>query len=214
GLQPSLRRSEKEYLLHYFLLMPLWATIGVWVGITFGGLTPGLMTALTLVSGHIFLLRIQRSQEKHITHREQTAMVNLAKRLRRNKVKFDPKELPVGTHLLLSGLLVTISGVTYDIGLPGWMVERLPRTRQRDFSETIKERQLTLHKAKPARNRILSESWWEKSERKASSKGALARLLGEDISIAVSGTEVKTTERKPIKRKSRRPIRRKGATEK
>ena len=51
----------------------------------------------------------------------------LIRRLKRYKVTFDKERIPVGTHLLLSGLLVTINGVVYDLGLPGWLVVRLPK---------------------------------------------------------------------------------------
>ena len=53
--------------------------------------------------------------------------------MKRSKVK------PVETtfrrnHLLLSGILVTVNGVVLDIGLPGWLTERLPK----DSDKTIR----------------------------------------------------------------------------
>ena len=139
GLLPSLRRTEREYLLHYVMLMPLWALLGTAIGFYQGSIAPGMLTALTLIFGHVFLLRIQRSQEKHVTHRNQLAMINLARRMRRNRVAFDASDLPVGTHLLLSGLLVKVKGITYDIGMPGWLVEHLAPTTQREFIEVTND---------------------------------------------------------------------------
>ncbi len=215
GLQPTLRHTEREHFFHYFLLMPIWALLGVGIGFSMQNITPGFLTAMTLILGHVFLLRIQRSQAKNISHRDQTAMISLQKRLRRNKVRFDPQGLPVGTHLLLGGLLVRVKGVTYDIGLPGWLVERLQRTRQRDFMERIGQRRRALQIAKPARQRSLQASWWESSERKADSKGALARLLGMEISLAVVGPEPEAVAAPAGGQKAvRRSVRRRGGSEK
>jgi len=211
GLQPSLRQTERESLFHYVLLMPIWVGIGVAIGFTLGDLTPGFLTAMTLVGGHIFLLRVQKSQETVITHRDQTAMVKLAKRMRRSKIRFDPNGLPVGTHLLLSGILIRVRGVVYDIGLPGWLAEKLERTRQREFLDLIDERRRTLQKAKPARTKIYEQSWWKESERRPDSIGALGRLLGKDLASSVSLVEGAAKAEESKKREgARRTVRRKG----
>lgn len=211
GLQPSLRRTNKEQLLHYYLLMPLWAMLGAGIGVTIQSLSAGLLTAFSLIVGHIFLLRMQRSQEKHITHRNQAAMVNLQRRMRRNRVKFDADALPVGTHLLLGGILISVRGVTYDIGLPGWLVERLAQTGHREFISSIDERRRTMRTAKPARLKILKESWSKSVERKADSIGALGRLLGADISSKVSPTSSPAVAQKNRNEGSRKSVRRRGS---
>ncbi|MCS5584481.1 MAG: hypothetical protein NZ777_13290 [Pseudomonadales bacterium] len=223
GLPPTLRRTDREYLIHYYILMPLWAVLGIGLGFAIDKITIGVAMGLLLILGHILIMRIQRSQEKNITYRDQMAMVNLAKRMRRNKVNFNPSALPVGTHLLLSGLLISVQGVTYDIGLPGWMVENIPTTRQKDFNEHVAERRREYRTAKPARSRILEKKWWKKRERMSDSEGALARLLGNDIASAICPSEVipsptsgggkgsKGSSRGS--KKGRRVVKRKGSSE-
>ena len=191
GLPPTLRRTNREYLIHYYILMPLWAVLGIGLGFAIDKITIGVAMGLLSILGHIMILRMQRSQEKNITHRDQMAMVNLAKRMRRNKVNFDASALPVGTHLLLSGMLISVQGVTYDIGLPGWMVENIPATKQKDFIEHMAERRREYRTAKPARSRILEKKWWQKRERMSDSEGALARLLGADVASAICPSEAK-----------------------
>ncbi len=203
GLQPSLRNTGKENLFHYFILMPLWLVLGFSI-FFFESSTTGFLATLVLVLGHVFLLRVHNSQQKNISHRNQSAMISMAKRMQRNKVDFDPTQLPVGTHLLLCGLLVSVRGVNYDIGMPGWLVERVPASRQKDFLGRIEHRRKILRTTKPARNKTLTEAWWKSTERKASSKGTLARLLGEDVSLMVCGPDMQPT-------KERRSVRRKGS---
>jgi len=206
GLPPTLRRTDREYLLHYFVLMPLWAILGVGIGWKVGVISVGVGAGIVLILSHIMMLKIQRSQEKNITHRDQAAMVNLAKRMKRNKVDFSHAKLPIGTHLLLSGLLLTIKGVTYDIGLPGWLVENVPQTRQRDFNDRIEGRRREYRTAKPSRGKILERDWWHASERKADSKGALSRLLGEEIATTITATAGTSKGEKTKSKGGRRKI--------
>ena len=224
GLPPTLRRTDREYIIHYYILMPLWAAMGIGLGFAIEKITIGVAVGVLLILGHILILRIQRSQEKNITYRDQMAMVNLAKRMRRNKVNFNPSALPVGTHLLLSGLLISVQGVTYDIGLPGWMVENIPTTKQKDFNEHVAERRREYRTAKPARNRILEKKWWKKRERMSDSEGALARLLGNDVASAICHSEVKPSPTSSGgskggkgssrgSKKGRRAVKRKGSGE-
>jgi hypothetical protein len=210
GLQPSLRRTNREQLFHYYLLMPFWAMLGAGIGITIQSFSAGMLTAFSLIVGHISLLRMQRSQEKHITHRNQAAMVNLQRRMRRNKVKFDADALPVGTHLLLGGILIRVRGVTYDIGLPGWLVERLRQSGQREFISNIDDRRRTMRTAKPARLNILKEAWSESVARKADSVGALGRLLGAEISAKVTPSSSSVVESKKSSSGPRKAVRRRG----
>ena len=75
-------------------------------------------------------------------------MVAYAKRLKRSKVHLDPAVIPVGNHLLLSGILVTVNKVVYDIGFPGWMVKRIDRVKS--IKPTLRKRSLAISSAKPA----------------------------------------------------------------
>ena len=65
-------------------------------------------------------------------------MVAYAKRMKRFKVAPDRANIPVGTHLLLSGILVSVNGVILDIGLPGWMTEHLPKDSDKALKSRLK----------------------------------------------------------------------------
>ena len=89
-------------------------------------------------------------------------MVTYANRLKRYKVTFDKERIPVGTHLLLSGLLVTINGVVYDLGLPGWLVVRLPKSTNKNVRRNILKRKRELRNRPLARCNPLPVEWWNK----------------------------------------------------
>jgi len=48
------------------------------------------------------------------------ALIRLASRLKRKKALITKDEIPVGTHLLLRGLVITIEGIPIDMGYPAW----------------------------------------------------------------------------------------------
>ena len=99
--------------------------------------------------------------------------------LKRNKITLDPERIPVGTHLLISGLLVTISGVVYDLGLPGWLVVRLPRESERAARGKMSKRSLNLKSEKLARCRPLPLEWWNKRPKPVGKEmRVLERLIG------------------------------------
>ena len=95
-------------------------------------------TSLLLMS-HSASRRVLRQQRKLIRHRSK-AMVAYAKRMKRFKVKPDKNNIPVGTHLLLSGILISVNGVILDIGLPGWMTEHLPKDSDKALKSRLKRR--------------------------------------------------------------------------
>ena len=74
----------------------------------------------------------------------------------------DLSRIPVGTHLLLSGLLVTINGVVYDLGMPAWLVVRLPKERDRTFRNRVRGRVRELRTKQLARTEPLPDEWWDK----------------------------------------------------
>ena len=110
--------------------------------------------------------RFNRQQRKQIKHRDQRSLVDYARMMKRSKVKPSRENIPVGTHLLLSGILVTVNGVVLDIGLPGWLTERLPKDSDKTIRSRLKRNALSISKNRPGKLSILSTGWWLKRRRK------------------------------------------------
>ena len=118
-------------------------------------------------------------QRRQIRHRDQKAMVAYAKRMKRFKVTPDKTNLPVGTHLLLSGILVSVNGVVLDIGVPAWLTEHLPKDSDKTVRARLKRRSKKISKARPPRLQPLGEGWWLKRPKEEGSEiPALERLIG------------------------------------
>jgi len=106
-------------------------------------------------------------------------MVAYAKRIKRHKIKLQRNELPVGTHLLLSGMLLTINGIVYDIGLPGWMTSLIPKESERAVKPKLVRRANTMKREKDARMQNLSPGWWLKRPKEdGADVAAMERLVG------------------------------------
>ena len=120
-------------------------------------------------------------------------MVAYAKRMKRYKVAPDKTNIPVGTHILLSGILISVNGVILDIGLPGWMTEHLPKDSDKAVKSRLKRRNNKMQKSRPPRLKPLGEGWWLKRPKEEGAEiPALERLVGK---VAYRG-RVSYTERK------------------
>ena len=99
--------------------------------------------------------------------------------MKRSKVKPSRDNIPVGTHLLLSGILVTVNGVVLDIGLPGWLTERLPKDSDKTIRSRLKRMRCLFQRTVPEKLSILSSGWWLKRPKEEDSDTpALERLVG------------------------------------
>ena len=106
-------------------------------------------------------------------------MVAYAKRMKRNKVIPAKGNLPIGTHLLLSGILVTVNGVVLDVGMPGWLTVRLPKDTEKVVRSKLKRQANLLNKSRPPRLQPLGEGWWLKRPKEDGAEiPALERLIG------------------------------------
>jgi len=106
-------------------------------------------------------------------------MINYAKRLRRFKANSDLSNLPMGTHLLLSGILVTVNGVVLDVGLPAWMTERLESESDKQVRQRLAKRAVGIRKGKKPRTDRLGKAWWLKRPREHNESGpVLERAIG------------------------------------
>ena len=160
------------------VLTPIWIMIGIYATGEIGMLE-GISIAVGLVFIHQSARRFSKQQMKVIRHRDQKAMVAYAKRIKRHKIKLQRTELPVGTHLLLSGMLLTVNGVVYDVGFPGWMTNLIPKESERSVRPKLARRANSMKRERDARMQNLSPGWWLKRPKEAGSEiPAMERLVG------------------------------------
>ena len=143
------------------------------------GPAEGVVGAGTLFVLQFGMHRFNRQQRKQIKHRDQRSLVDYARMMKRSKVKPSRENIPVGTHLLLSGILVTVNGVVLDIGLPGWLTERLPKDSDKTIRSRLKRNALSISKNRPGKLSILSTGWWlKRPKEEGADMPALERLVG------------------------------------
>ncbi|MCH2644594.1 MAG: hypothetical protein MKZ54_04750 [Candidatus Poseidoniaceae archaeon] len=178
GMTPRYSPSLFARIIQFFLLPMIYVVIGIGLDSIYGP-TEGAVAALTLFVLQFGLHRFNRQQRKQIHHRDQRSLVEYAKMMKRFKVKPNRENIPVGTHLLLSGLLVTVNGVVLDIGLPGWMTERLPKDSDKTIRSRLNRTALSISKNRPGKLSVLSSGWWLKRPKEEDGDmPALERLIG------------------------------------
>ena len=186
-----------------FLLSLMIVTVPTLFWISFGSLIQGgeLLLERVIFSGIllatlIYILRTRSQQSKVVRHRDQGMMVSYDRYLRRNGVKLDKERIPVGTHLLLSGLLLTINGAVYDVGYPGWLTNRMvDQMKPSDYKRKMQSERVQYLSNKPARDRKLQKNWWVRQSRSgAEQTNVWENLLGADglrIAGALGGRRAK-----------------------
>ena len=178
-MTPKYQSGRLSIIFNFFILIPLIFVSGIYIFTEFGQMEGLVATSLLLMS-HSASKRVLRQQRKLIRHRDQKAMVAYAKRMKRFKVKPDKTNIPVGTHLLLSGILISVNGVILDIGLPGWMTEHLPKDSDKAIKSRLKRRSGKMQKARPPRLQPLGDGWWLKRPKEDGADiPALERLIGK-----------------------------------
>ena len=178
-------------LFNWIVLLPTWIIIGLIAYDRSSSDVIGVSISISLIVLHFFALRFRKQQRRVIKHRDQKAMIAYAKRLKRFKVGFDLEKIPVGTHLLLSGLLVTINGIVYDLGMPGWLVVRLPKKQKKGVLGNMSKRRRQLLSQPLARCSPLPVEWWNKRPKPVGKqKRALEVLIGP---AAYRGRNIRST---------------------
>lgn len=179
GMPPSYHQSSTLLILNMVILWPLYAVIGWIASEQTGNWVIGLMTGLGLLGLHILTRRLRRQQRRVIRHRDQKAMVAYAKMMRRYNVTGDEERMPIGNNLLMSGLLFTVNGNVYDIGMPGWLVVRLRKEKERPFRNRMRGRMREINSGKLARTKPLPDLWWTKKPKPMGKQmRTLERLIG------------------------------------
>ena len=178
SMPPRYSSGKLSLIANIFILVPIWILLGIYVASVRDDLQ-GIATSVILLLGHYSSRRVLTQQRRLIRHRDQKAMVAYAKRMKRFKVAPDRGNLPVGTHLLLSGILVSVNGVILDIGLPAWLTEHLPKDSDKTVRARLKRRSKKISKSRPPRLQPLGEGWWLKRPKEEGSEiPALERLIG------------------------------------
>jgi len=178
GMTPRYSISMVQKIVQFFLLPMIYIVTGIGLDSVYGPVE-GAVAAGTLFVLQIGFNRFNRQQRKQIKHRDQRSLVEYAKMMKRSKVKPSRDNIPVGTHLLLSGILVTVNGVVLDIGLPGWLTERLPKDSDKTIRSRLKRNAMSISKNRPGKLSILSSGWWLKRPKEEDSDTpALERLVG------------------------------------
>lgn len=178
GMPPVYKDSLLLTVFNWLVLLPIWFVLGIFVSQEIGQ-AQGLVLTLTLVMIQFGSRRFSRQQRRVIRHRDQKGMLAYAKRMKRFKVHPARSNIPVGTHLLLSGMLVTVNGVVLDIGLPGWMSERLPKDSEKSVKARLHRQSKAMSRARPARLQPLGEGWWlKRPKEEGADTPILERLIG------------------------------------
>ena len=178
SMPPRYSSGRLTLVANVLILVPIWILLGIYVGSVRTDIQ-GAAVSVTLLLLHYSSRRLLSQQRRQIRHRDQKAMVAYAKRMRRFKVTPNKSNIPVGTHLLLSGILVTVNGVVLDIGVPAWLTEHLPKDSDKTVRARLKRRSKKIAKSRPPRLQPLGEGWWLKRPKEEGSEvPALERLIG------------------------------------
>ena len=178
GMTPRYSFGVISIIMNYFVLFPTWIIAGIYVS-TIRGEAQGAAIVVALILFHFGARRFSKQQRRVVRHRDQKAMVAYARRMKRHKVVPAKENLPVGTHLLLSGILVTINGVVLDVGMPGWLTVRLPKDTDKTVKTKLKRQANLISKSRPPRLLPLGEGWWLKRPKEEGAEvPALERLIG------------------------------------
>ncbi len=177
-MTPRYTSGAISRIINWGILTPLWLMVGIYVSGEIGMLE-GLALAVFLVLGHQSLRRFSKQQSRVIRHRDQKAMVAYAKRIKRHKISLQRNEMPVGTHLLLSGMLLTINGVVYDIGFPGWMTSLIEKDSERSVRPKLVRRAKAMKRERESRLQNLTPGWWLKRPKEEGAEiPAMERMVG------------------------------------
>lgn len=178
AMPPRFSPSVLANVFQYLVLIPLWVVIGI---LTYQEIGPaeGLSALGGLLFMHFSYVRFSRQQEHQIKHRDQRGLIKYAKRMRRFKASPHVDNIPIGNHLLMSGILVSVNGVVLDVGFPAWLFERLPKEPEKKIRGRLKRRAANLEKGRTPRVSPLGKAWWLKRPKEHNEVGpVLEREIG------------------------------------
>ena len=178
NMTPRYSPSIFHYIIQYVLLPPIFIVSAIAMS-GYAGQIQGIVTAVVLFLLQIAFARFRRQQGRQIKHRDQRTLVDYSRMMKRFKVNPNSGNIPIGTHLLLSGILVTVNGVVMDVGMPGWLTHRLPKDADKTIRSRLKRNALSISKNKPAKLKPLTKGWWlKRPKEELSDVPILEQLIG------------------------------------
>jgi hypothetical protein len=178
GMTPRYSPSIFHYIIQFVLLPPIFIVAAIAMS-GYSGQVQGIVAGGVLFMLQFAFARFRRQQGRQIKHRDQRSLVDYARMMKRFKVNPNSGNIPIGTHLLLSGILVTVNGVVLDVGMPGWLTHRLPKDADKTIRARLKRNALTIGKNKPAKLKPLTSGWWlKRPKEEASDFPILEQLIG------------------------------------
>ena len=163
-ITPRYRPSGLWVAFNWLVLMPMWAVVGIFAAEEVGT-QAGMGIGLSLAALHVFSIRFRANARKEIKFRDQKGMIRYAKRLRRGGAKLSAENMPVGNHLLMNGLLLSVNGNVFDIGYPAWLFHRIDIEKDKVVKGRLNKIAKRMRKGTKPRLQRLGKGWWLKHER-------------------------------------------------
>tara|TARA_B110000444_G_scaffold117829_1_gene110868 strand:- start:4335 stop:7382 length:3048 start_codon:yes stop_codon:yes gene_type:complete len=170
--------SPLSIIFTFFVLVPLWFVLSI-LAYQEVGKNEGAALLVVLLFLHFSYRRFMKQQEHLIKHRDQRGMMKYVRRMKRFKATPTQSNIPIGNHLLMSGILVSVNGVVLDIGMPAWLQDRLPKESEKKVKGRLKRRAVSMAKGRPPRVQPLGKAWWLKRPKEHDESGPLLeRYIG------------------------------------
>ena len=178
SMPPRFSSSILAKVFQYLVLIPIYIVSGILAYQEIGS-AEGLSTLGGLFFLHFSYIRYSRQQERQIKHRDQRGLIKYARRMKRFKATPNLQNIPIGNHLLLGGILVSVNGVVLDIGFPAWLFERLPKESDKKVRGRLRRRATKIEKGRTPRVTPLGKAWWLKRPKEHNEPGPmLEREIG------------------------------------
>ena len=176
---PHISISLAQLVVRWFILPLVWLSIGAVILLETGNTRYAGFTSFILLLTHGAAVRFKNQAGREVKHRNQPLMVMMSNRFRKNQIVGDPSRSPIGNHLLMSGILVEIGGIIFDVGMPLWLIERNRPMRERAWKAFMVERMKSLRDSDLPRTQPLPNRWWLRRPKPYNSDmPAMERLVG------------------------------------
>ena len=176
---PHISISFAQLAIRWFILPLVWLSIGAVILLESGNSQYAGFVSLILLLSHGAVVRFKNQAGREVKHRNQPLMVMMANRFRKNQIVGDPSRAPIGNHLLMSGILVEVGGIIFDVGLPLWLIDRNRPMRERAWKSFMIERMKSLRDNDLPRTQPLPNRWWLRRPKPFNSDvPAMERLVG------------------------------------
>ena len=176
---PHISISYTQIAIRWFILPLLWLSIGAVILLESGNTEYAAAISLILLISHGSVVRFRSQAGREVKHRNQSLMVMMANRFRKKQIVGDPSRAPIGNHILMSGILIEVGGIIFDVGMPLWLIERNRPMRERAWKSFMMDRMKSLRESDLPRTQPLPNKWWLRRPKPYNSDvPAMERLVG------------------------------------